>query len=496
MSFLSLHVVLLLSRRRRRQCQVLVVGFLLLLVATTLSWSRKEVLSLLFLPIPIATTTELSVAAVTTTVETFTNNGCGLDATRHNVHWNPVGSTATSPRSSYGNNNNNSSSLHYMKQVYECAKRFKWSYAADNDNDNNQTNKNSYWQELVCHQQQQSITHETVLSVIKQHDRILLAGDSVMRQQYFVLLCMVEPNLQIQNMSLYNPRDRKKARYEFQHSKGGGGGRRNISTTTLFYVPYGYMWNAAERNLYYEAVPYAILMYTNHSAIVLDSSRHYDSTRGHLLQKAVTFMAQQATQTNATVYYMEPTPEEWPTSNGIFTPSCHGVCACQMLTQDQLQGRGLTQQDISSNTSTTSNSLVDIQQDIGNLPMPSAEVFGKLYPRLYNKNNTNMTNQSSHLLLCIPDCLPATWRMDLVRYTLQQHDENYSKTPTQQNSNDTKNINKNKVQLVPTFWQLVARNQHSSRKSVGDCTHRSFDALVMMNQQLIRSMMMKLDETG
>ena len=52
------------------------------------------------------------------------------------------------------------------------------------------------------------------------------------------------------------------------------------------------------------------------------------------------------------------------------------------------------------------------------------------------------------------------WRMDLVRAILDETDHNLT--------------------LVPLFWQMHAKR--------ADCTHKSLDAVMMMNEQLIRSM--------
>jgi hypothetical protein len=42
--------------------------------------------------------------------------------------------------------------------------------------------------------------------------------------------------------------------------------------------------------------------------------------------------------------------------------------------------------------------------------------------------------------------------------------------------------------MVPLFWQLHAKRAPSSRLPVGDCVHKSLDAVMMMNEQLSRSM--------
>ena len=46
----------------------------------------------------------------------------------------------------------------------------------------------------------------------------------------------------------------------------------------------------------------------------------------------------------------------------------------------------------------------------------------------------------------------------------------------------------NSVSIVPVFWQLHAKGLPSGRKAIGDCTHKSLDAVLLMNEQLARSM--------
>jgi len=41
-----------------------------------------------------------------------------------------------------------------------------------------------------------SVTTELLQSVVQKHSRILFVGDSVLRQQYLFLLCMIDPTFE------------------------------------------------------------------------------------------------------------------------------------------------------------------------------------------------------------------------------------------------------------------------------------------------------------
>jgi hypothetical protein len=68
---------------------------------------------------------------------------------------------------------------------------------------------------------------------------------------------------------------------------------------------------------------------------------------------------------------------------------------------------------------------------------------------------------------CAPDCLPATWRNDFVRWRLQE--------------------NNSPMRVVPIFRQVAALDQLQSR-APGDCNHKSSVVLVEMMKQVLRIM--------
>ncbi len=181
---------------------------------------------------------------------------------------------------------------------------------------------------------------------------------------------------------------------------------------------------------------------------------HYHSPHLNEFEKVINVIADLSTNANTSVFYMEPSMEEWPTSNDIFVGPCMWRCRCEFLDQFRLIGRG----NYSDPTGNIDNNFVSKQPT----PPVSNQILNLLYPNLPWTNNTEK---------CFPDCLPATWRMDIARTILA----------TVENS---------------IFWQLHAKGLPSSRMAVGDCTHMSLDAVLLMNEQLARSMQRRYIKTN
>ena len=126
-------------------------------------------------------------------------------------------------------------------------------------------------------------------------------------------------------------------------------------------------------------------------------------------------------------------------------------CRCEFVDSLRLIGRG-NYSHPSANWSTDFSFKLPTPPDVDDWLL-------RLYP------NSTYDIQTEE---CLPDCLPATWRMDLVRAILEETDHNLT--------------------LVHLFWQMHAKRAPSGRMPVGDCTHKSLDTVMMMNEQLIRSM--------
>jgi hypothetical protein len=280
------------------------------------------------------------------------------------------------------------------------------------------------------------VTLETVRSTIKQYDKVWFGGDSVLEQQFYTLACMLDPSLtSLTNMSLF-----------WHHSNHSN---HSNTGTTLLYSKFGWIFDPSEHALYRKDFPKAIESLGSNDAIILDAAYHYDSSRVHLLANAVKHIANMSTQAMSSVFYMEPAMEEWPTSNGFYTNSCMWRCRCEFVDSLRLIGEGNYSQP-------TTNRSTDFSFK---LPTPNDDWLIRLYP------NSSYDNQTED---CLPDCLPATWRMDLARTILDDVEHNLT--------------------LVHLFWQMHAKRAPSGIMPGGDCTHKSLDTVMMMNEQLIRSM--------
>jgi len=288
------------------------------------------------------------------------------------------------------------------------------------------------------------------LDILKQYRRVWFIGDSVLLQQYRSLLCTLDTQLQSYQLQF------RKCGEEMTY-------KHDLGETSLVYTEFGWIFDQ-EEPLYKTVFPEAIATSTQADAIVLNAGLHYDVTRGHLLQKSMDFIQQQASKTNSSIHFMEASNEQWPTSNGIWTSNCTGTCQCEVLTPERRQGHGSWGQH-----------HAEVSHDIGLLPQPLESTYGNLYPELFVPSNQN------HPAHCVPSCLPANWRNDIVHSVLTTTPKNHDRRTSNSNTNH------DNLYVVPIWNQLVAQNQLHNRE-LGDCTHKSLEAVHMMNEQLFRSL--------
>lgn len=114
-------------------------------------------------------------------------DGCGFinqddhavrDAVRDNVHRVPYSTLPSEEKA-------------YFARVVECARRFHSSYAGlVNNRTFTFVQGNRTLDALVC--DEKTPTPKQLRSVVNEHRNILFAGDSVIRQQFFVFLCMLD----------------------------------------------------------------------------------------------------------------------------------------------------------------------------------------------------------------------------------------------------------------------------------------------------------------
>jgi len=259
---------------------------------------------------PTSKPTSTITSSRTTTSQASTDydnddDGCKLTSHPKNVHW-------TINKKGEDNNVSSSAEQMHLHRVHQCATWFSFTDA-------------DWWPSLSC---DVSITTKLLQSVVQKHNRILFVGDSVLRQQYLFLLCMIDPTFEHIQVKKKNP-----FYYQTYYPQWW---RHDVTDFEAF----GHAWLIAQRStLYNSSFPHAISTYTEHDAIVVNANSHYNALRQQLLIDDVTFMAQQAACSHALVYLMEPSPEQWPTGNGFYIRSFKNKCHCESLTAERLIGR-------------------------------------------------------------------------------------------------------------------------------------------------------------
>jgi hypothetical protein len=304
-----------------------------------------------------------------------------------------------------------------------------------------------------------NVTLELFQSHASQYDTIWFFGDSLVQQQYVSFLCMVDPSLDRLQYNLtrpftniYEPPIYWHAMYN--NSLG--------DLTRIVFSRFGFRFDPAQPNLYIRGFPDAVATMTANDAIVVGASAHYRSTFGSDMERALTFIANQSLVAAAPIFYMENAAEEWPTSNGLYTQSCMRLCTCEPVNSERILGHG------SLTTFNNNTYLKDVVVET-----PDTDFFGRLYPDMQFPNNESV---------CIPDCLPGSWRMDLANAIFLNKKRN---SVTYTNNLTTF---PNRVHYVPVWRQLIASGVSNARVKVGDCTHKSLNSIMIMNQQLLRTM--------
>lgn len=297
---------------------------------------------------------------------------------------------------------------------------------------------------------------EILRSTLSRYETVWLHGDSVMEQTFYTLACMMNSSITglPTEADLGGP---KKMRWTVNL---GGQGRliekftytHAQGRTEFRFSRYGIKWGLQD-NLYKYDFPFAVRTLTSKDIIfTTGASSHYAAGQASQFEKALEFISSQSKLANATIYLLEPTPEEWPTTNGMWTKSCIFRCGCKALTEERLLGHGkFITKDIAKD-----------KQYTDTVGKPETEFFHRLYP---NMNTSKLAGGD-----CIPNCLPNSWRTDFVRKW-------------------EKNITSDKLHIVPIYWQLASiKNGHTGRGH-GDCTHRNLYATELMLFQLVRSIL-------
>lgn len=255
--------------------------------------------------------------------------------------------------------------------------------------------------------------------------------------------------------------------------------------TKIEYVQFGYKFDRDQKALYRDEFVQAIAESGKRDAIIINAGLHYHHNEAMILYDAVSFIANKAPETNGTVYFMETADEQWPTSNGIFTPACDvdKYCTCEALTNERLIGRG----KVGMNDKWDGNLTADLElhkqaQTNETLKQFFSEVIynEKRLKRINSKRHEARMTYTDNILSyydfnnmrpTVPSYLPANWRNDIAHavfvanYTSNCHDE---------------------VKVVPIWNQLVLQGLVHAR-SPKDCTHKSMNVMIAITEQLIRT---------
>lgn len=180
------------------------------------------------------------------------------------------------------------------------------------------------------------ITFDIVRSVLSRYNIVWFHGDSILAQTFYTLACMLNSTIEQWNgnntisnivwkvgLGMDTPEQ-----FEYRHASG---------TTKFIYSRFGQSWGL-DANLFEYDFPLAAANLSSRDAIVTNgAAAHYHPDHGRNFSTVVDFIIEKSKITNATMYYFEPTHQEWPTSNGIYRENL-GSCPCYPLTDAQLMG--------------------------------------------------------------------------------------------------------------------------------------------------------------
>jgi len=271
-------------------------------------------------------------------------------------------------------------------------------------------------------------------SILSHYEKIVFLGDSLQRQLFFTLSCMMNSSLLREDIVTAKTNElAETVRSDFQWT-------HESSNTSV-------MFRMLPKALHKSDIFNSYISDSNpRHALIVNLGAHYHPHKIHgakALEEDTRSIAEIAQQTNASVFWVDTIDFQWPTSNGEFVSKCW-ECKCEALTPGRILGTG--------------------------------EFTG---PERYRSNprypSIDVPVPPNHSSPCIPYCLPANWRNQASNGVLE--DPKYSA-----------------IQLVPTWHQLVSSGFPQSRFSYGDCTHKSTDALIAMAQQLLRALLRKMSK--
>jgi hypothetical protein len=232
------------------------------------------------------------------------------------------------------------------------------------------------------------------------------------------------------------------------------------TTTWLFYFAWGNKYPRGELGLYQGDFKAIIPFLSERDLVIFDAGNHYGSDEIDRLEKAADFFAATSQESKAMFIYMETSPEEWKTSNGMFAHRFAFRTKCEALTPARVRGTAMVDPE-DMQRANNSGDLKDIAVFRSKF-VPKYDAIGYLYPEMFHANKTPKLEYVSES--CIPDCLPPDWRSRVVISRFRNAG----------------------LTIVPTWRQFLARPHVSTTD--GDCTHPALDGIIEKVFQLYRTM--------
>jgi hypothetical protein len=276
------------------------------------------------------------------------------------------------------------------------------------------------------------------LDILFEYSTIHMIGDSLMREQFLVIICMMDLN------STFGIDTEEKVEYTALIRRPG-----TENFTKVVYTQFGHSFRAL-KPLYEHQYPLALRKGTSNDLIVINAGHHYNSEMASTLIADVKFIVKKARGKITQVFFMETSGEEYPTSNGFFPHKdskvcCCNKCTCQPLNEATIQGNGYL--DVKAyNFSSSFGLLIHDRETLDPIFDPDLKI-----------NHSN----------CVPSCYPSNWRNQLVRNLFQ---------------------NSTNVHIVP-IWRQLAYRPHLNSIRWQECTHHAVDTALEVNRQLLRKIM-------
>ena len=305
---------------------------------------------------------------------------------------------------------------------------------------------------------------EDAAMIVASYRTIHFIGDSLLRQVYFTLLCV----LNITEGDIETANDLG-SRAEYKRDEKDG---HSTSTTALQYKCT--VFNHATHT------PKAA---SPRDLVVVDAGLAYQaqSDKFHDLVSVARHVRDASQTTNATILWVETINSEWPTSNGDFVEQTFnrpGV-RCEALTAESIRGNGNFTGPAHFLNETWRRQNLNmfgpyVEQAERNRRV--ADHLAPYYPPAVARGIVAAAGEDgAH---CLPHCAPANWRNDVTNAILARNatGDDGRRAPAAK-----------AVAIVPAWRQLVARGVPQHQRD-GDCTHKSMEAVLAMVQQLLRVM--------